>query len=125
MGAIMQSIWINYSLRVYEPEFWSEENIKKANEFRLGLPEADSLPPVRGLEVLDEYEKLGGEDASFREHVHKHITKWNALGDDPYWNFDERIHKWINKVFDHKIELGRKWLEQNDTTRANPDSSLH
>jgi len=107
MGAIMQSIWINYHMRVCEPELWSEENIRKAEEGPLKMFKTG---PIKGLELLDEYEKLGGEDKSFREHVRQHVEKWNALGDDPYWNFDERIHKWINKVFDHKIELGKKWM---------------
>lgn len=100
MGMVMLSIWNAYSIRVCEPEMWSEENIAKAKEFRIGNVEP---PPIIGLELLAEYEQRGGEDESFREHVRQHVEKWNALGDDPYWNFDKRIHDWINKVFESKI----------------------
>jgi hypothetical protein len=93
MGAVMHSIWIGYAMRVMEPELWSEENVAKGFEKEYELPE----------QYLSEREKLGGEDESFREHVRQHINKWNDLDDDPYWNFDKRIHTWINKVFESKI----------------------
>lgn len=67
----------------YGPEIWNEENIAKV--------EANGWGPVniKGVEeYLSEKEAKGGEDKSFRE---------------PYWNFDKRIHDWINKVFESKI----------------------
>lgn len=117
MGAIMQSIWISYSLRVYEPQYFTEEAIRTYMESPPLFPGDDRTRP-KGLELLDEYEKIGGEDESFREHVRQHITKWNAAGDDPYWNFDKRIHAWINKVFDHRIELGKQWMLKNGWTEG-------
>ncbi len=104
MGAVMQSIWIHYSQRLIEPQYFTEEAIRSYMDgppLFTGEKEGRSRP--KGMELLDEYERLGGEDESFREHVKQHIKKWQDLNDDPYWNFDERIHKWINKVFDARI----------------------
>jgi hypothetical protein len=98
MGAVMHSIWTGYWMRVMEPELWSEENIAKVK--------ANGWPAsIKGVEeYLSEKEAIGGEDKSFREHVRQHIEKWSGI-DDPYWNFDKRIHDWINKVFESRIPV--------------------
>jgi len=106
MGAVMQSIWINYSSLVCEDWLWTEENIARANENRstCGLPLFKGFPLFKSREeMLSEKEAEGGEDKSFREHVKKHVEEWTAKKDDPYWNFDKRIGDWINKVFESRI----------------------
>ena len=101
MGAVRQGVWINYSMRIMEPELWNEENIAKLKESGFGFP-SNAIKPVE--EYLSEMENQGGEDKSFREHVKFHIEKWNKLDDDPYWNFDERIYNFVNKVAESRME---------------------
>lgn len=91
MGAVIHSIWIGYSMRVMEPELWSEEN-------------GWSISIKTVEEYLSEKEAIAGEDKSFREYVCQHIDKWNGI-DDPYWNFDERIHNFMNKVFESQMSV--------------------
>lgn len=100
-------------MRVVEPQYFTEEAIRTYLESPPLFPGDEKVKSPKGLELLDEYEKLGGEDESFREHVRQHIKKWQDAGDDPYWNFDKRIGDWINKVFDHRIEIGKRWMREN------------
>lgn len=81
MGAVMNSYWIQYSMRLFEPQwFGSPESIEKC---------------------LARMEANGGEDASFRQYV---IDFCNAH-DDAYWVPDKRKYNFLAKNLEARTKL--------------------
>ena len=83
MGAIMHSYWIQYHMRLFEPQwFGGAERIEKC---------------------LSRMESNGGEDSSFRQHVIDLVN--NSGKDDPYWMPDKRKYNFLCKNLEARTTL--------------------
>lgn len=83
MGAIIASLWINYNMRLFEPQYY-------------GTPDCIE-------ECLSLMELNGDEDKSFRQHVSDFVK--NKFDGDNFHVNDKRVYNFLCKNMENKTSL--------------------